>query len=36
LVSIERARTVERINSSFVGGVKRAFVRWELKDAPRA
>ncbi len=36
LVSIERARTVERINSSFVGGVKRAYVRWELKDAPRA
>ncbi len=36
LVSIERARTVERINSSFVGGVKRAFVRWELRDAPQA
>ncbi len=36
LVSIERARTVERINSSFVGGVKRAYVRWELRDAPRA
>jgi cytochrome P450 len=36
LVSSERARTVERINSCFVGGVKRAFVRWELRDAPRA
>jgi cytochrome P450 len=36
LVSIERSRAVERINSSFVGGVKRAFVRWELKDAPKA
>jgi cholest-4-en-3-one 26-monooxygenase len=36
LVSIERARTVERINSSFVGGVKRAYVRWELRDAARA
>ncbi len=36
LVSIERAKPVERMNSSFVGGVKRAWVRWEVKDAPRA
>ena len=36
LVSIERTKPVERVNSSFVGGVKRAWIRWELKDAPRA
>ncbi len=35
LVSIERARDVERVHSSFVGGVKRAWIRWELRDAPR-
>jgi cholest-4-en-3-one 26-monooxygenase len=33
LVSIERAKSVERMRSSFVGGIKRAWIRWELRDA---
>jgi cytochrome P450 len=31
LVSIERAGPVARIHSSFIGGVKRAPIRWELR-----
>jgi cytochrome P450 len=34
LVSIERAGPVDRINSSFIGGIKRAPIRWELGPAP--
>ncbi len=33
LVSIERARPVDRITSSFIGGVKRAPIRWEMRAA---
>ncbi len=33
LVSIERAGAVDRAHSSFVGGVKRAPIRWELRAA---
>jgi cytochrome P450 len=33
LVSIERTGPVDRIHSSFVGGIKRAPVRWELRPA---
>ena len=36
LVSIERASPVERMLSSFVGGVKRGLIRWELREAPPA
>ena len=35
LDSIERARDVERVHSSFIGGVKRAWIRWKLRPAPR-
>ena len=31
LVSIERASPVDRIHSSFIGGIKRAPIRWELR-----
>ncbi len=33
LVSIERTGPVDRIHSSFIGGIKRAPVRWELRPA---
>ncbi len=33
LVSIERAKPVDRMYSSFIGGVKRAPIRWELRAA---
>jgi len=33
LVSIERAGPVDRMLSSFIGGIKRAPVRWELRPA---
>ena len=33
LVSIERASPVDRIHSSFIGGIKRAPIRWELRAA---
>ncbi len=33
LVSIERAGPVDRIHSSFIGGIKRAPIRWELRAA---
>jgi len=33
LVSIERTGPVERIRSSFIGGIKRAPIRWELRAA---
>ncbi len=33
LVSIERTGPVDRIHSSFIGGVKRAPIRWELRPA---
>jgi cholest-4-en-3-one 26-monooxygenase len=33
LVSIERTGPVDRIRSSFIGGIKRAPIRWELRDA---
>jgi cholest-4-en-3-one 26-monooxygenase len=34
LVSMERTGAVERVRSSFVGGIKRAPMRWELRPAP--
>ena len=33
LVSIERAAPVDRMLSSFIGGIKRAPIRWELRPA---
>jgi cytochrome P450 len=33
LVSIERTGPVDRIHSSFIGGIKRAPIRWELRPA---
>jgi cytochrome P450 len=33
LVSIERTRPVDRIHSSFIGGIKRAPIRWDLSAA---
>jgi cholest-4-en-3-one 26-monooxygenase len=33
LVSIERTGEVDRIRSSFIGGIKRAPIRWELRAA---
>ena len=33
LVSIERTAPVDRIHSSFIGGIKRAPIRWELRAA---
>jgi cytochrome P450 len=32
LVSIERTGPVDRIHSSFIGGIKRAPIRWELRS----
>lgn len=34
LVEMERAGTVARVRSSFVGGIKRAPLRWRLREAP--
>jgi hypothetical protein len=34
LVSMERTGDVVRVRSSFVGGIKRAPMRWELRKAP--
>ena len=34
LVRMERTGPVVRVRSSFVGGIKRAPMRWELRDAP--
>jgi hypothetical protein len=33
LVSMERRGDVARVRSSFVGGIKRAPMRWELRAA---
>jgi cholest-4-en-3-one 26-monooxygenase len=33
LVSMERTGEVDRVRSSFVGGIKRAPIRWELREA---
>jgi len=33
LVQIERRGDVVRARSSFIGGVKRAPIRWELREA---
>ncbi len=36
LVSMERTGEAVRVRSSFIGGIKRAPMRWELKAAPAA
>lgn len=36
LIKIERSKPVDRMFSSFIGGVKRAPIRWELSEAGRS